>query len=329
MRIIFLFLVTFIFAFANEKYLIAKFENLQPYYYNHQLVKLKLKILSAKDGNITVVDDKNQSFDLIKNNYNYIANINFELNNSFPTFFVMLKENNETLDEVKLNITSEIKILYPPKNFCGILAKNIKITDKIMVNYDNNHNIVYWTITTFQGDGSKFKLKLTDEKLYFLDKNDSMDSYSYSAIVPIDKKDFSFKYFNIDSKKYENIKFHIEPKNETISTQTDIKPMAKTRLYLINLSLGIILFFLFIIYIYRKKWIYIILMLIIVIALVILNLPKKEIILQKGTKVHLLPFKDSTIFIILKDDKKVKVLSYKNGYKKIEINKHIGWIKDE
>ena len=327
MRIMFLFLVTFL--FANEKYLIAKFENLQPVYYNHQIVNLKLKIISAKDGNIEVIDDKNKTYEVKKDKYNYISNINFELNNTFPKFFVLLKENNVTLDEVELNILSKIKTLYTPKKFCGVLAKDLKITDKIMVNYDDSHNIVYWTLTAFNGNIQNFTLKLPKEKLYFLDKNDTMSSYSYSAIVPIDKKDFSFSYFNLDSKKYQIIRFHIEPKNETISTQTDIKPMAKTRLYIINIVLGVIFILILILYIYRKKWIYIILFIMIVAILIILNLPKKEIIVHKGTQIHLLPFKDSTIFIILKNDKKVKVLESKNGYKKIEINKHIGWIKDE
>jgi hypothetical protein len=327
MRIILLFLATFL--FANERYLIAKFEDLKPYYYNHQIVHLKLKIISAKDGNISVVDDRNRTYDVTKDGFSYISNINFELNNTFPIFNVYLKENNVTLDSLELQVLSKVKQLYPPKKFCGIIAKDLKIKDKIMVNYDNTHNIVYWTVITYDGVGSRFKLNLQEEKLYFSDKNNTADIYNYSAIVPIDKKDFSFSYFNVDKNKYQAIKFHIEPKNETISTQTDIKPMAKTNLYIINISLGVLLVIWLLLFIYRRKIFYIILMIIVIAILVVINLPKKEIILPKGTKIHILPFKGSTIFMVLPHDKKVQVLLNKNGYKKIEINKHIGWVKDE
>jgi len=327
MRLILIFIASFL--FANEKLIIAKFQNLQPYYYQNQIVNLKLKIISAKNGEIKVIDDQNRSYEVQANGNDYLSNIIFQLKDKFPLFSVSLNDNGVILDELNITIKSKIRKLYPPKDFCGVLADKLEISETILASYDNKNNIVYWTITAKNGNLSDFNLSYNQQKLYFLDSNDTYSSYSYSALVPLNQKDFKFSYFNLPTQQYKTIKFHINLQNETVSTQTDIKPMAKSNLYLINLLLVIILVLWIVLYIYRRKIIYIILLLIVVAILVVLNLPKKEIYLQKGREVKVLPFKNSTTFMILQKDVKVKVLLEKNGYKKIEINKHIGWVKDE
>jgi len=325
MRIILLFFATFL--FANEKLLIAKFSDLKPYYYNHQIVKLHLNIISAKDGKIELFDDYNRSYD-VRDDNGYFANISFKLEDKFPKFTLRVSEENKTLDELNITIKSEVKKLYPPKEFCGVLADNIQIKDKILANYDDNSNIVYWSVIS-DGNTEDFRLNLNNEKLYFLDKNDSYSSYSYSAIVPLDKKNFKFSYFNLQNEKYEPISFSIELKNETISTQTDIKPMTKNNIFLINILLVSIIILWIVLFIYKRKIIYIILIMISIASLVFFNIPKKEVILKEGTQIHVLPFKQSTVFLVLGIDTKVKILEEKNGYKKVEFNKYIGWVKDE
>ena len=340
MRIILIFFATFL--FANEKLLIAKFTNLKPHYYNHQIVKLHLNIISAKDGEIKLFDDYNKTYEIKKDNNSYYSDISFKLQDSFPKFTIKLydkkiplenyaifEENLTLLDELNVTIDSQIKQLYPPKKFCGILADDLEITDQILANYSKNANIVYWTIIAKNGNVEDFRLGLKNEKLYFLDKNDTISQYSYSAIVPLDKRNFKFNYFNLKDENYRNISFNIKLKNDTISTQTNIKPMTKSNIYLIDTLLGIITLLWIVLFIYRRKIIYIILIIISILILLFFNFPKKEIILQEGTQLHVLPFKQSTIFLVLGMDTKVKVLKEKNGYKKIEFNKYIGWIKDE
>ena len=327
MRIILLFLATLL--FANEKLIISKFTNLKPYYYNNQIVNLKLKTIVAEDGKLFVKDDMNHSYDSLLKGDEYISYIQFQLKDKFPKFNVSLENNGSILDELNISINSKIKTLYPPKDFCGVLADDIKINEKILASYDDTHNIVYWTITAFNGNLKDFKLNFNTERLYFLDSNQSMMSYSFSALVPLTKKDFKFSYFNLKENRYKTIKFHIDLENETVSTQTDIRPMAKSNLYIINILLGILLILWIVLYLYRKKIVYIVLIIIVIVVIVFLNLPKKEIFLHKGVKVKVLPFENSTTFIIVPNDIKVEVLTTKDGYKKIEINKKIGWVKDE
>jgi hypothetical protein len=45
--------------------------------------------------------------------------------------------------------------------------------------------------------------------------------------------------------------------------------------------------------------------------------------------VHILPFKNSTVFLVVQSPKKVKVINKRDGYKEILFNNKIGWIKDD
>jgi hypothetical protein len=64
-------------------------------------------------------------------------------------------------------------------------------------------------------------------------------------------------------------------------------------------------------------------------SLIFFNLPKKEITLKSGKQIHILPFKQSTVFMTTEIPTKVTVLNRKGGYIKIEINNKIGWVKDD
>ncbi|NPA54879.1 MAG: protein BatD [Epsilonproteobacteria bacterium] len=313
------------FLFANEKLLMANFTDLKPYYYNHQIVNLHLKIIAAKNGILNLTDDMNRTYPV----NNHVGNIVFELNNTFPHLHLTLQDTNQTiLDELNITIASKIKQLYPPKNFCGVIAKDIIISDKVLTNYDNNSNIVYWTIKTILGNAHDFTLHQQNEKMYFLDKNDTSSSYSYSAIVPRDKRDFDITYFDLDSEKYKTITIHIKLKNEKISTQTDIKPISKSNILILNTILGILILLWAFLFYKKGKITYIISILIAFAILVILNFPKKEITLPQGQQVHILPFDNSTVFFVAPKEMKAKVLKTRNGYKKIEFaNQYIGWIK--
>jgi len=325
MRIVFLFIVTLL--FGNEKLFIAKFQNLKNYYYQNQLVDLKLKIITAKEGNLSIFDENNRSYDIVKEGDFYKTDLIFVVKNRFPKFKIIFKDGNFS-DSLLLTINSEIKKLYPPQNFSNIIATDLKIEDKLLTNYNHNYNIVYWTIIAQNGEAKRFKIGCKDEKLYFLDKNSSYSKYSYSALVPIDKKRFEFTYFDLDEEKYKKLSFSIKLKTETISTQIDIKPMDKNRLILIDIFLGILLLLWIILYFYRKKKVYIFLILFTIGGLIFYNLPKKEIILSPNSKVHILPFKNSTIFFVTKSKMSVKVLKERNGWLKIEINNKIGWVKE-
>ena len=326
MRIILLFFILMIDLFGKEQLIIANFENLNSYYYNNQIVHFKLKILTGVNGNLSLKDDINRSYSIQDMNGTYISNIVFQLKDRFPTFIIDLN-NSGVLEELNITPKSKVKILHSPKNFCGVLGSKLTITDMMLTNYDKHYNILYFNLSS-DGNIKDFKLNFTDEKLFQNIENNS-SIYGYSALVPLNQTDFNIKYFDLKSERYKTISFSLSLKNDTVSTQTDIRPMAKSNILIIDSVLAVIMILWAVLFYYRRKKIYIILILLVVLSLVFLNLPKKEIYLQEGTKIHILPFEKSTIFLVLEIGEKVKILDIQNGYKKIELHKHIGWVKDE
>jgi hypothetical protein len=326
-KIIILFL--FIFSFANEHLILSKFQDIQQFYYNHQIVHLKLKTISAQNGDIVVSSDYpievNTSTD---DNITYFSNISFELNNTFPEFNVFLENNGINLDEINININSKIRNLTPPKNFCGVLAKEVKVKNPVLSDYNSSDNILYFDISFNDANTNDFVFyKKVDFTLK--DKNGSNSIYSYSAIVPKTKNSFLINYFNILDNRYENIPINVKLSNEKVSTQVDLNPINKTRIYIINAILGGVVLLWLLLYYYKRKLIYIILIILAIIPIIFLNWPKQEIILEKGEKVHILPFRNSTVFMVLTTPTKVKVINKKNGYKEILFNNKIGWVKDD
>jgi len=338
-KIVIFFLFLFSFGFENnisnpdenisENLLISNFENLQLYYYNHQIVHLKLKTITAEDGSIVINSDKNISFDVnttTDDNVTYYSTISFELNNTFPNFIINLVDGNKTISQNIVKIKSEIRRLTPPKNFSNVLADNLKITNPTLIKYDNKKNIVYFDITFKNANikdfhfGDKIDLKINEQ---------NSSKYTYSAFVPNDMNRFYFYYFNLPKAIYQKIVFYPKYGDEKVSTQIDLNPTHKSYIVIIDILIGVfILLFSLLFYKNRSK---VILFIIFILAgsLIILNLPAKEVIIPKGTKVHILPFEKSTIFYITKQPIKVKILYNTDDYKEIEFNNKIGWIKNE
>jgi len=323
------FLLFTVFLFADEHLILSNFKNLKEFYYNHQIVHLELKTISAQNGKLIVKSnypvDINTTTD---DNVSYISNISFELNNSFPEFNILLENNNSlNEDEINLTINSQIRNLIPPSDFCGVLAKDLNVTHSELSSYNDEYNLLYFDILFKDANNRDFVFAQKVDSI-LKDKSGSNLFYSYSAIVPKNQNNFVIVYFNTIKNRYEKISFNAHLNNEKVSTQVDLNPVNKTKIYIINgILLGLILLWL-LLYYYRRKVIYIILIVMTLISLVFLNLPKAEIIIN-NKEVHILPFNNSTVFMVIDTPQKVKVLNEKNGYKQIEFNNKIGWIKND
>jgi len=307
-----------IFLFADEKLIISQFQNLKPFYYKNQFVNLKLKSIVA-EGNLSITSNNVTIATKTDDNITYYSDINFTLNDKFPILKLTLNDGNVTYEE-NLTINSQIQNLNAPTNFCGVLSNDFKLKNPMLINYDDKFNILSFDI---EGNGNlkDFHLGFDKEKLVPKSKTE----FSYSALVPINKNNFNIVYFNLNNFKTIPLTLHI--KDEKISTQTDIKPMDKSKIYIIDSLLGGVLVLFIALYWYRKKVIYMILIVLAIASLVFFNYPKPTIVLTKGEKIQILPFKNSTVFMVVGIDTKVKVLNEKNGYKKILFNNKIGWVK--
>ena len=268
----------------------------------------------------------------------YIENNNSEtlnVQNDVPVFqFNIFQEEKQppqyektTLTGKKLNVIT----LNPIKNFSNIVANSFKIADYRTTSFDQKHNIIVFIATA-----TNTNLKAIHFKNVYKQGIESItDSYLDSKItyfLIVDKKmeTFSFSYFNLLKNKFEIINIPIVVDDDSVVTQSDLKPKDQSRNKLkatIALAIALVIT---IFSLYRRKVIYIIFFVIPLSYFIWLNIPSQEICIKKGTKIHLLPVSNGTIFettnnryFLLKEGK------VKNFTKVRLYNDMIGWVKDE
>jgi len=222
--------------------------------------------------------------------------------------------------------------LKPPKDFCGVLANDLNVTDIQGVQYDREQNLIVLNIESSLSNLEDFHLNFVNKEGIEELNTSSFPKYTmtYFAIVPKDMKNFHFSYFNTQKNDFEKFSKILEIKDESVSTQTDINPSENSH-KIIKFTILISLATLFLILaIYKRSFFYLFFGLLIGIYIVYISIPLKEICVKQNSQIRLLPTKNSTIFYKTQYNFKTKKLNSVNGYIKIRLpNGKIGWVKDE
>jgi len=313
MRLIFLLFPLFLFSNSIVKYL-----NLKPFYYQNQIVILKIKVIS-NENNLSFFSP-NLNIEVNKTNpYIYLLNVKFKADkNISKNIFIF-----PTKEIINLNNKIRIKTLNsPPSNFSHIFADNLKILNPISTNI-NNKIMLSFTIKATNANLEDFKIK--DGNLTLLNQNEA----TYFTYLPLNSKNFIFYYFNTTTDNYKKISIPIILKEKTISTQTNINPEENKFFTPINILILIIIAIFLIIFLVYQYIILLIIPIILFISLIFPLLPKGQKILIKDSKVRILPTSNSTVFYISHKNIKVKILKKLKYYTKIKINNKIGWVKNE
>jgi hypothetical protein len=328
MRII-IFFIFISFSFANEKFIISKVENLNNNYINNQVVHIKLNTLIAKGTDINITVPNSIITTRTEDNVTFYSDISFILKDKFPEITISLLDNQLLLDELNISINSNISSLNPPLNFSNIIASNFKILNITSSVYDDNNNLLALEIEANNSNLDMFSLKNSkEEEIEY--NNDFLNSkITYYGIFHNREKKIEFSYYNILEKKYITNYIMIDPKIEKISTQSDINPTNDNYIFLITLSIAALIILWLILFYFRRKWVYIVLIILAILSITFINFPKQEVVLKNGAFIHILPTQQSTIFLVIGIDTKVKVLDSSNGYYKVILNNQVGWVKDK
>jgi hypothetical protein len=316
MRIFIIFISIIINLYANE--LIIKYQNLKKYYYKNQIINLKLKIITPKEEDINF-SFPNGDINVTKKYFIYNINIKFK-NNGNITLHIISKDSNQTININKLYKTKKLENI--PK-FCKVLAEKLKIQNPISTKLKDKI-LLSFIIKTKNANLEDFNLT-NEENLTLINQNEA----TYYTLLPKDTKKFIFYYFNTKDENFKKIQIPIILEEETISTQTDINPEEKTFFTPINILLLIIIALFLLIFIIYQYLIILIIPITLSIYLIFSTIPKGEKILKANSPIRILPTRNSTIFYIPKKDVKVKIINKTKNYTKIEINKKIGWVKNE
>jgi hypothetical protein len=233
-----------------------------------------------------------------------------------------------TLIGPKLNVIS----LNPKQDFSNVIASSFEITEYKTTSYDNKHNIVVFTAIAQNTSLSPIKFKnVFKQGVESLSKNNVIDpKITYFVVIRKELEKFSFSYFNLQMNKFADITIPIVVDDDSVTTQTDLKPKDQSKEKLkVNIAIGIAIF-IFLFAIFRRRFIYLILVLFPLAYIAYISIPAKDVCIKMGSNIHLLPVNNGTIF----ETTQSKYILTKEGsaqaYTKVKLNNEkIGWVRNE
>lgn len=320
MRLLIILLFT---SFAFSSNLIIQYPNLKKEYYKNQIIDLNIKVITPNETNLTFIPPLGSELNITKENpFHYNINIKYKNDDNTKNFFIV---GQNLYKEITLSDLYKTAPINKINGFCNVLAKKLDIKNLISSKYNDKYNMISFTLTGKDANLNDFTLGLKDENLTLI----SSKKATFFALIDKNKQKLKFYFFNTKNDNFQKIELPINIKEETISTQTNLNPEQSTIFTPINiLILSGIALLTVIFLVYQKLWL-IIFPIILTGFLIYQNLPKGEVYLNRGTKIYILPTKNSTVFYIAPVGTKVKILKKTAHYSKIEINKKTGWVKNE
>lgn len=254
-------------------------------------------------------------------------------NAALPDFTAILIDKNNahyattTLAGEKLNVIS----LNPSKDFSNIVANSFDIVEHKTTSYDATRNIVVFVATATHCDISALKL----HNVYKQGTESITESHLDSKIIYyaiIDKKveNLSFSYFNLIKNKFITIDLPIVVNDDSVTTQSDLKPKDQSNEILKMSIAAAIAFLALVMLIWKKNYIYLIFVIVPLSYVLYVGVPSKEVCIKEGAKIYLLPVANGTIFETTKSKYNLQKEEEVKGWIKVQLeNKKIGWVKNE
>ena len=224
-----------------------------------------------------------------------------------------------------------IVTLNPKKNFSKIIANNFEIVEYKTTIFDNKHNII---VLVASAQNSNVKA-MHFENVFKQGAESIHESYPTSKItyfLVIDKtiENFSFSYFNLLKNKFLTITIPIIVEDDSVTTQSDLKPKDQSKERLKMKIAGVVAFIAFVFILWRRKYIYLILLIIPLVYIAYLAVPEQEICIKQGAAIRLLPVENGTIFETASSEYTLLKEGSVDNFVKVKLkNEKIGWVRNE
>ncbi|NQY20471.1 MAG: hypothetical protein HRT40_04045 [Campylobacteraceae bacterium] len=336
---------------AISKTLYSSYLSYPKFVYQKQRFEVNIKTIVTRNKfqrlEVRFVDSKNitilnpHSNWKVKKNSEFVNKFYFKINSKnfvMPKIQILLYLKNKVIEVSYLN---PLYIKYQTlglgnKKFSKVIAKDLKLISFKTKQYNNKELLTVLELTGENANLEDFVLSenYKEQGITFLKEYFPSQSLIYHVIIPIHTRKISFNYYNTDTKRFKNISFAIDLKNDLVSTQTDLNPSNSNFEFYKKTAIAIIVLLLLILTIWKRKVIFLIFTLIFLIILIIYIMPNKTIILSKNVVIYILPTKNSTIFHQTNKEQVVEILNQKAGFYKVLFNTKnnteiIGWIKEK
>ena len=227
----------------------------------------------------------------------------------------------------KLNVVT----LNPKKDFSNIVAESFELVDYKTTSYDDRYNIIIFVAMATNCDISALELNnVYKQGIESITESYEDSKITYYAIVDKQLENLSFTYFNLYDNKFELIEIPIIVCDDSVTTQSDLKPKDQSRERLKMSVAAIIALLGLLIILWRKKYIYLIFIILPVAYIAYIGSPSKEICIKLGSKIQLLPVTNGTIFETTQEIYHLQKEGKVKNWTKVQLENHkIGWVSDK
>jgi len=221
--------------------------------------------------------------------------------------------------------------LNPKKNFSNVIANYMELLEYKTTDYDKTHNIAIFVLSAIKSDiGAMHFKNIVKQGVESVTQSYDESKITYYVVLDKATKEFSFSYFNLSKNKFEMIHIPIVVVDDSVVTQSDLKPRDQSHELLKVEIAAAISFLAFLFILWRKKYIYLIFILLPIAYIAYTWAPQEDICIKKGSQIHLLPVDNGTIFETTPNKYKLQKEGSIKGFVKVKLkNDKIGWVKDE
>lgn len=221
--------------------------------------------------------------------------------------------------------------LNPEKDFSQVLAENFNILEYKTSQYDNQHNIVVFSAEAKMANLNDFSLHAADkEGIDAYEQELPYSKFTYYAVVSKQLNELKFTYFNLNTRRFQDVVIPIIVINDRVSTQTDLAPTQNTHVFAKIIAAGLVSAVGIVLFIYRRKKLYLLIVILPLFFIAKLSVPIKHVCVKEDSNIYLLPMKNGTIFEKVPFRFTTESLGEAENFTKIRMqNNQIGWVQDE
>jgi len=221
--------------------------------------------------------------------------------------------------------------LTPMKDFCGVLAADMKIKTSQASTYDGENNLVTLSIEAFEANLENMHLKtMIEDGIENIKRQNAKVVAEYYVVVPESQKSLKFTYFNTIKGQYVFLEAPIVIRDYSVSTQSELNPKDDSFDKVKKITfIGLTIFF-FLLFLWKRDFFYLIVAVVTLITLLTFYAPGEKICIKQGSPLYILPTYTSRVSTKVNEEFTTTLLGERDEFNKIEYqNGIIGWIKDE
>lgn len=234
------------------------------------------------------------------------------------------------LSNILAGLSLNASPLNPPATYANVLADSFKVIDYKTTAYNQESNIVVFTVKARRCNIATFAL-VNAIKQGFESKfpNVEESTMTYYAIIPNNEQALEFTIFNLKKNRYESISIPIVVDDDAVSTQSDLSPTDARHTELKVGAAAIVgVIFISLFYWRRSKW-YLYASVLPLFYVIFALLPNSRVCVKKSAPIYLLPIKHGTIFETTSEEEKLEVENTVGEFTKVHLkNNKIGWVHE-